>query len=120
MIVPEIKIEKKDGNLICKIAYGDFYAEGGYKSDGEPFSLNEKSLIEVATDFNRIGNGMWGAVCEEFGMNPGSALKKNLIDKKYCNQMQIANIISYDFSNMHYYSDRKGRNVEEIFKLFLK
>lgn len=123
MITPDIKIEKKDGNLICKISYGEFYAEGGYRLCnlyGEPFVLSEKTLIEVARDFNRIGNKMWGVVCDEFDMNPGNALEANLVDMKYCNQMQVANIISYDFASMFYTKERRSRNIEEILKQFLK
>jgi hypothetical protein len=119
MIVPEIKIEKVGDDIICKIFYDNVIAHVGYKSDGTPFVLSDKSTLEVSNEFRTISGKMWSAVCDKFDMNPGYALEAGLIDLKYCKQMQLASIIGYDLCSMAIYKNNTYR-VKEFIRQYLE
>ena len=119
MKIPDIKVEKVGDDIVCKITYDNIVVEAGYKSDGTPFAMSNKSLMDISNDFRRISSRMWKVVCDKFNMNPGCALEAGLIDLNYCKQMQFACIVGYDLCSMALYESKSYR-VKNFFKEYLK
>ena len=119
MIIPEIEVKQVGDDIICKISYDNAIAHVGYKPDGTPFVLSNKSTLDISNEFRTISGKMWSAVCKKFDMNPGYALEAGLIDLKYCKQMQLASIIGYDLCSMAIYKNNTYR-VKEFIRQYLE
>ena len=80
---PNIKVRKIGDDIICKITYDNLIVEAGYKPDGTPFSVSDKSLMDISNGFCIISSRMWKVVCDKFNMNPGYAFDAGLINLNY-------------------------------------
>lgn len=120
MIIPEIKIKEVNGDIVCTIIYDGQVVEAGYKPDGTTFVLSDESMMKISLEFTRISCKMWDVVCKKFNMNPGNALEIDLINLKYCRQMQIIGMIGYDLCNMICNKEKSHRDIKEFFEKHLK
>lgn len=119
MKIPIIKVRNKKEDIICSITYNNKTVKAGYKKDGTVFVLSG-DIVQTSIDFIRIGCAMWDAVLKKHNVNPGIALESNLIDLKYCKQMQFAQIVGYDLGNMAYNKKKSNRNIIKFFEENLK